>query len=95
MNGRDGVVSRPTLQGALLAKAPAVEIPGDDHTRHLVDIATLGSLVSRRDRVASDATDTERRRIRAALSLIEGNPLVGRVAGVDPIVVERLRLAFA
>jgi hypothetical protein len=45
--------------------------------------------------VASDATDTERRRIRAALSLIEGNPLVCRVAGVDPIVVERLRLAFA
>jgi len=95
VNGRDGVVSRPTLQGALLAKAAAVEIPGDDHTRHLVDIATLGSLVSRRDRVASDVTDTERRRIRAALSLIEGNPLVCRVAGVDPIVVERLRLAFA
>ncbi|WP_277959858.1 hypothetical protein [Frigoribacterium faeni] len=95
MNGRDGVVLRPTLQGALLAKAAAVEIPGDDHTRHLVDIATLGSLVSRRDRLATDVTETERRRIRAALSLIERDPLICRVADVDPIVVDRLRLAFA
>ncbi|WP_161805563.1 hypothetical protein [Frigoribacterium sp. RIT-PI-h] len=95
VNGRDGVVPRPTLQGALLAKAAAVEIPGDDHTRHLVDIATLGSLVSRRDRVAADVTDTERRRIRAALSLIERDPLICRVADVDPIVIDRLRLAFA
>jgi hypothetical protein len=95
VNGREGVISRPTLQGALLAKAAAVEIPGDDHTRHLVDIATLGSLVSRRDRVATDVTDTERRRIRAALSLMERDPIVCRVADVDPIVVERLRLAFA
>jgi hypothetical protein len=95
VNGRDGIVSRPTLQGALLAKAAAVEIPGDDHTRHLVDIATLGSLVSRRDRVAADVTETERRRIRAALSLIERDPLVCRVADVDPIVIDRLRLAFA
>lgn len=95
VNGRDGAVLRPTLQGALLAKAAAVEIPGDDHTRHLVDIATLGSLVSRRDRVATDVTETERRRIRAALSLIERDPLICRVADVDPIVVDRLRLAFA
>ncbi|WP_157490228.1 hypothetical protein [Frigoribacterium sp. Leaf186] len=45
--------------------------------------------------MATDVTDTERRRIRAALSLIERDPLVCRVADVDPIVVERLRLAFA
>jgi len=44
--------------------------------------------------VASEISDTERRRIRAAASLIEANPLVCRVAGVDPSVVARIRLAF-
>lgn len=94
IDGRRGRVSRPTLQGALLAKAAAVEIPGDDPTRHLVYIATLGALVTRRDHVASRITDTERRRIRAAISLIARDPAICRVAGVDPTVVDRLRLAF-
>jgi hypothetical protein len=95
VDGREGIVPRPTLQGALLSKAAAVEIVGDDDARHLVDIATLGALITRRDGVAEGITETERRRILAATSLLARDPRLIRVAGVDETVIERLRLAFA
>jgi len=95
VNGRTGTVIRPTLQGALLAKAAAVEIVGDDPERHLTDIATLAALITRRDRVDEEITATERRRILAAAALIDRDPRVVRAAGVDQTAVDRLRLAFA
>jgi len=94
VNGRIGTVLRPTLQGALLSKAAAVEIVGDDPARHLSDIATLAALITRRDRVADDITPTERRRISAAAALIDRDPTIIRVAGVDRTAIDRLRIAF-
>jgi hypothetical protein len=95
VNGRVGTVLRPNLQGALLAKAAAVEILGDDPTRHLTDIATLAALITRRDRVAEAVSATERRRISAAMARIDRDPAILRAAGVDRSAVDRLRLAFA
>lgn len=94
VNGVLGAVLRPTLQGAITAKAAAVGIVGADPTRHLSDIATLAALVTRRDRVAVGLSTTERRRVLAALTLIDGRPSVVRAAGVDGSAVERLRLAL-
>lgn len=94
VNGRTGTVPRPTLQGALLSKAAAVEIIGEDPSRHLVDIATLASLVSRRDHVGLDITATERRRILSAAARIDRDPSILRAAQVDGTAIERLRLAI-
>lgn len=93
VNGRTGSVQRPTLQGALLSKAAAVEIVGEDPSRHLVDIATLASLITRGDRVGIDITPTERRRILAAAARIDRDPSILRVARVDETAIDRLRLA--
>ncbi|OUE29496.1 hypothetical protein BFL35_14910 [Clavibacter michiganensis] len=92
---REGTIRRPTLQGAILSKAAAVEIPGDDSTRHLVDIATLGTLVTRRDRVGDGITAVERTRALSAAALLRRDPAYARMAGVETSVAERLRLAFA
>ena len=94
VEGQVGTIRRPTLQGAILSKAAALEITGDDSTRHLVDIATLGALVTRRDDVGANITATERRRALAAAALIRRDATYARLAGVDPSVSERLRLAF-
>lgn len=50
--------------------------------------------MTRRDRVAVGLSTTERRRVLAALTLIDGRPSVVRAAGVDGSAVERLRLAL-
>ncbi len=94
VEGQVGTIRRPTLQGAILSKAAALEITGDDTTRHLVDIATLGALVTRRDDVGANITATERRRALTAAALIRRDATYARLAGVDPSVSERLRLAF-
>jgi hypothetical protein len=95
VEGGVGTIRRPTLQGAILSKAAALEIAGDDSTRHLIDIATLGALVTRRDRVGEGITTTERRRALAAAALIQRDDAYARRAGVDPSVAERLKLAFS
>ncbi|WIB79026.1 hypothetical protein DEJ28_07980 [Curtobacterium sp. MCPF17_002] len=95
VNGRRGTVLRPTLKGALLSKAAAVEIVGADPTRHLMDIATLAALVTRRDRIADAITPTERRRVMAATAMLERSPSIARAARVDETAVKRLRLAMA
>ncbi len=94
VEGQVGTIRRPTLLGAILSKAAALEITGDDTTRHLVDIATLGALVTRRDDVGANITATERRRALTAAALIRRDATYARLAGVDPSVSERLRLAF-
>lgn len=95
VNGRAGRLKRPTLQGALLSKAAAVDqIVGQDNSRHLVDIATLASLVTRRDRIGADVTHAERRRLLAAAARIEHDPSIAARAGVDPSVVEVIRIAL-
>lgn len=95
VEGQVGTIRRPTLQGAILSKAAALEITGGDSTRHLVDIATPDALVTRRDRVTEGITPTERRRALAAAALMRRDATYARLAGVDPSVSERLRLAFA
>jgi hypothetical protein len=94
IEGRLGTVRRPTLQGAILAKAAAVQITGDDATRHLIDVATLGALLTRRDQIAAGITATERTRVLAAAALLRKDPAHARMAGVDATVADRLRAAF-
>jgi hypothetical protein len=95
VNGRVGRLLRPTLQGALFSKAAAVDqLAGQDNTRHLVDIATLASLVRRSDRIGDGVTPDERRRLLGATALIRRDPALARRAGVEVDVVDAVRLAL-
>jgi len=95
VNGRVGRLLRPTLQGALFSKAAAVDqLAGQDNTRHLVDIATLASLVRRSDRIGDGVTQDERRRLLGATALIRRDPALARRAGVEVDVVDTVRLAL-
>lgn len=71
LDGRQGVLPRPTLVGVLLGKAAAYAAVLVDplRIRHLTDIATLAALASAEDlRDLATATSTERARLRTALT---------------------------
>ncbi|MFT2752917.1 hypothetical protein [Clavibacter sp. Sh2088] len=50
--------------------------------------------MTRRDRVGEGISAIERMRALAAAALLRRDPTYARLAGVDPSVAERLRLAF-
>lgn len=95
VNDRVGRVRRPTLQGALLSKAAAADqLPGQDNTRHLIDIATLAGLVRRQDMIGARVSPDERRRLLGATARIKSDPSLAQRAGVEASVVDVIRLAF-
>ncbi|WP_148053717.1 hypothetical protein [Frigoribacterium sp. PhB118] len=89
-----GTVLRPTLQGALFAKAAALVNDDPNPDRHLLDIALLGTAVGRTVRLAEGATTVEKRRLLSALERLDRRPAL--TAGIDrgPGVTRRLRLAL-
>ncbi|GAA0994095.1 hypothetical protein [Subtercola frigoramans] len=96
INGVMGTVLRPTLQGAIVAKASGLLIgEGAKGDRHLNDLAILASLVTRRDAVSVGLPRTERIRVRRALSAILERPALHLGVGVDAATVEAVREQFS
>ena len=82
--GVTGTVIRPTLQGAIIAKASAMLIgEGVKAERHLNDLSILASLVTRGDRVGDDVTKQEVSRVRGAYATILARPSLHLSVGVD------------
>lgn len=78
VNGRAGAVLRPTLLGALIAKASARTVTLDRRRdRHLVDFAVLAMLLQPSD-VADDLPldKRERRRLLSMIGDMRAHPLV-------------------
>lgn len=78
VNGRAGAVLRPTLLGALIAKASARTVTLDRRRdRHLVDFAVLAMLLQPSD-VADDPPldKRERRRLLSMIGDMRAHPLV-------------------
>lgn len=89
-----GTVLRPTLQGALFAKAAALVNDDPNPDRHLLDIALLGTAVGRTIRLGEGASSLERRRLLSALAQLDRRPAL--TAGIErgAGVTRRLRLAL-
>ncbi|WP_396290270.1 hypothetical protein [Curtobacterium sp. KT1] len=88
-------MNRPSLQGALVAKASALLIgEGARADRHLNDLAIRASLVTRRDRGAERLTRTEVVRVRSALGLVLDRPPLHLSVGVDAATVMVVREQF-
>ena len=95
LGGRTGVIRRPNLLGALVAKGAAHSVVLDRaRTRHLVDFAVLTTLLRPSDRV-DQAGRRDREYLEAALAALAADPRTW--AGVDGAAegVARLRLALA
>jgi len=95
LGGRTGVIRRPDLLGALVAKAAAHSVVLDRaRTRHLVDFAVLTTLLRPSDRV-DRAGRRDREYLEAALAALAADPRSW--AGVDgaEVGIARLRLALA
>lgn len=93
--GRTGVIRRPNLLGALVAKAAARSVVLDRaRTRHLVDFALLTTLLRPSDRV-DQAGRRDREYFEATLTALAADTRVW--AGVDGAAagIARLRLALA
>lgn len=93
--GVAGAVIRPTLQGAIIAKASALLIgEGAKADRHLNDLSILASLVTRGDRVGQNVTRNEVGRVRAAFAVILARPPLHLSVGVDAETIEIVRDQF-
>jgi hypothetical protein len=89
---RSGTIMRPSLLGALVAKAAALSIPeGSRGQRHIVDFCNLAALVGRRD--VAGLTPKDRGRLRKMLSAAADHPEI--VSGVDGAVDGLGRIALA
>jgi hypothetical protein len=82
VNGREGIVRRPDLVGALVMKAAAHTAVGDAaRGRHRFDFATLAALVAARDFRDVDLNKKDRRRLRDMLVATRADPAV--MVGLD------------
>lgn len=68
--GRTGTIWRPTLLGALIGKAAALDLPSDTY-RHQRDLALLCALVDDPGTIAAAMTRKDRARLRRAAPLLE------------------------
>jgi hypothetical protein len=95
VEGVTGTVIRPTLQGAIIAKASAMLIgEGAKADRHLNDLSILASLVTRGDRVGENVTRNEVARVRAAFTMTLARPPLHLSVGVDAETIEIVRNQF-
>ena len=68
-DGRVGVVPRPSLLAAIIAKAAAVQLPGDS-ARHVRDLALLLCLVQDPFTMSEELTAKDRKRLKLASALL-------------------------
>lgn len=79
-----GRVWRPSMIGALVAKAAAYSVPDAARDRHLVDFAVLTSMVSRSDAIADQVTQRDRQHLLPVLlALDEDRSLWAMVDGAE------------
>lgn len=89
---RVGTIRRPSLLGALVAKAAALSIPdGVRGERHIVDFCNLAPLAARRD--LTELTAKDRQRLRLMLTRAEAHPEI--VASIDGAADGLKRIALA
>ncbi|MFV2144844.1 hypothetical protein [Isoptericola sp. G70] len=90
----EGVVNRPSMLGALVAKAAASTVALDlGRDRHLIDFATLAVIARATDGVRN-ATKRDLHYLGHALGALRGRPdIVASIPGADD-GVERVRRAF-
>ncbi|MRG59974.1 hypothetical protein GE115_08845 [Agromyces sp. CFH 90414] len=89
---RVGRIDRPTMLGALVAKAAALEIAdGVRGQRHIIDFCNLAPLVARADLIGP--TPKDRQRLRRMLAKAEQHP--GIIASVDGAADGLRRIAMA
>lgn len=91
--GDVGTIYRPTLQGALLAKAFGYGVQLDPlRGRHLHDLAVLSTLIRISDRVGDGLNRKERGKLFTAYEAAVADPLAMGTAGAVE-ALERLRVA--
>jgi hypothetical protein len=73
IDGASGTVWRPSMIGALVAKAAAYSVQDAARDRHLVDFAVLASMVSRSDSIADQVTRRDRQYLYPLLSALGEN----------------------
>jgi hypothetical protein len=89
---RVGLVRRPDLLGALVAKAAALSIPdGARGQRHISEFCNLAPLVGARD--LRGLTPKDRQRLRVMLAKTDAHPEL--VTGIDGAVEGLRRIALA
>jgi len=75
VEGREGLVRRPSLVGALVMKAAAHTVPSDPaRGRHRTDFVTLAAGVAAQDFRGVELTRTDRRRLRNMLAQTRADP---------------------
>ncbi len=95
MGDRRAIVARPTLLGALVAKAAAYTVMLDRaRKRHLIDFVVLATLADRRDRIAELVTKRDRHYLSNALGALTEEPGVVQAIEGGADGVERIRVAL-
>ena len=82
LNGKVATIFRPTLQGALLAKAYAYGVTNDRlRRRHLEDLGALAGLIRISDRVGDRLNAKERGKLLSAHTAAAADPVIMGMAG--------------
>lgn len=77
VDGREGFVRRPSLVGALVAKAAAHTNPGDPgRGRHRRDFVILAGLLTARDFRAEKVAKKDRQRLRAMIRAVQSDRML-------------------
>lgn len=94
MDGREGLVRRPNLVGALVVKTAAHTHAGDlDPRRHRRDFVVLAGLITASDFAAEELNKTDRRRLRSMVAVIDADrELLLEIPGASDAIT-RLRVA--
>jgi hypothetical protein len=94
VDGREGVVPRPNLVGALVMKAAAHTAHGDPaRRRHRLDFATLASLVTARDFADEELTRKDRQRLGRMVAAVRADEALTAQTSDAVTWVDRLVLA--
>jgi hypothetical protein len=80
--GRSGLIPRPSLLAAIVAKAAALELPGSPD-RHYRDLVLLLCLVPDPFAMRDQLTGKDRRRIRAAARLLDDSDVAWTLAPAE------------
>lgn len=79
VGGRTGTVRRPTIVGALIAKAAAHTV-GDGKDRHRNDFAMLASMLTASDLRDANVSKRERKYLTAMLAAVVDDPIATEVS---------------
>lgn len=94
VDGRQGKVRRPNLEGALVMKAAAHTVVSDGGKgRHRMDFVTLTTLVSRRDFSRDEPSAKDRQRLRKMVKACNRDPIALEIDGAEDGLIRITRAA--